>query len=97
MSEAHRTPTEHNQEDSMSTQFRVTRRQALLGATTLAIDPNQRWGVCPNQDVVYGIGAFDLGREPIVFQVPDFRGRFWVYALSGASLFNLWANMVWTT
>jgi hypothetical protein len=22
------------------------------------IDPNQHWGVCPNQDVVYGFGYF---------------------------------------
>jgi hypothetical protein len=45
------------------------------------IDPNQRWGVCPNQDVVYGFGYFGLDKEPIVFQVPDFVERFWVYAL----------------
>jgi hypothetical protein len=45
------------------------------------IDPNQRWGVCPNQDVVYGFGYFGLDKEPIVFQVPDFGERFWVYAL----------------
>jgi hypothetical protein len=40
------------------------------------IDPNQRWGVCPNQDVVYGFGYFGLDKEPIVFQVPDFGERF---------------------
>jgi hypothetical protein len=45
------------------------------------IDPNQHWGVCPNQDVVYGFGYFGLDKEPIVFQVPDFEERFWVYAL----------------
>ena len=36
---------------------------------------------CPNQDVVYAIGVFKLEKEPIVFQVPDFGDRFWVYAL----------------
>src|ERR1700745_233662 len=45
------------------------------------IDPSQHWGVCPNQDVVYGFGYFGLDKEPIVFQVPDFGERFWVYAL----------------
>jgi hypothetical protein len=45
------------------------------------IDPNQRWGVCPNQDVVYGFGYFGLDKDPIVFQVPDFGERFWVYAM----------------
>jgi hypothetical protein len=30
---------------------------------------------------VYGAGYFDLSREPIVFQVPDFGERFWVCAL----------------
>jgi hypothetical protein len=45
------------------------------------IDPNQHWVTCPNQDVVYGIGVFNLDKGPIVFQVPDFGDRFWVYAL----------------
>ena len=48
------------------------------------IDPNQHWGVCPNQDVVDGFGYFGLDKEPIVFQVPDFGDRFWVYALFDA-------------
>jgi len=48
------------------------------------IDPNQHWITCPNQDVVYGIGFFDLDKEPIVFQVPDFGDRFWVFALYDA-------------
>jgi hypothetical protein len=36
---------------------------------------------CPNQDVVYGSGFFALDDGPIVFQVPDFGDRFWVYPL----------------
>jgi hypothetical protein len=48
------------------------------------IAPNQRFIACPNQDVVYGAGFFDLDKGPIVFQVPDFGGRFWVYALYDA-------------
>jgi hypothetical protein len=42
--------------------------------------PNQRFIGCPNQDVVYGAGFFDLDNEPTVFQVPDFGDRFWVYS-----------------
>lgn len=34
---------------------------------------------CPNQDVVYGAGSIALDLEPVVLQVPDFGGRFWVY------------------
>jgi hypothetical protein len=45
------------------------------------IAPNQRFIACPNQDVVYGLGFFDLDAEPVVIQVPDFGDRFWVYAL----------------
>ena len=45
------------------------------------IAPNQRFIACPNQDVVYGLGFFDLDTEPVVIQVPDFGDRFWVYAL----------------
>jgi hypothetical protein len=48
------------------------------------VDPAQRFIACPNQDVVYGTGFFDLDKEPIVFQVPDFGERFWVYALYDA-------------
>lgn len=48
------------------------------------IAPNQRFIACPNQDVVYGTGFFTLDKEPIVFQVPDFGDRFWVYALYDA-------------
>ena len=39
---------------------------------------------CPNQDVVYGLGFLSLDKEPMVFQVPDFGDRFWVYALYDA-------------
>jgi hypothetical protein len=39
---------------------------------------------CPNQDVVYGTGFFALDKGPVVFQVPDFGDRFWVYALYDA-------------
>ena len=43
---------------------------------------DQHFIVCANQDVVYGFGFLDnLDSEPIVFQVPDFGDRFWVYAL----------------
>jgi len=45
------------------------------------ISPEQKSVACPNQDVVYGTGFFALDQGPIVFQVPDFGDRFWVYAL----------------
>lgn len=48
------------------------------------IKPEQTFVACPNQDVVYGAGYFALDKEPIVFQVPDFGDRFWVYALYDA-------------
>ena len=44
------------------------------------ISPNQTFIACPNQDVAYGAGWMTLDKEPIVFQVPDFADRFWVYA-----------------
>lgn len=43
------------------------------------IDPAERLVACPNQDVVYGAGSIALDLEPVVLQVPDFGGRFWVY------------------
>lgn len=43
------------------------------------IDPSERWVACPNQDVVYGAGIAALDEGPVVVQVPDFGGRFWVY------------------
>ena len=48
------------------------------------IKPEQTFVACPNQDVVYGAGYFALDEEPVVFQVPDFGDRFWVYALYDA-------------
>jgi len=48
------------------------------------ISPEEHFIACPNQDVVYGAGFFDLDKEPGVFQVPDFGDRFWVYALYDA-------------
>jgi hypothetical protein len=43
------------------------------------IDWRQRYIACPSQDLIYGFGILDLGREPVVVQVPDFGERFWVY------------------
>jgi hypothetical protein len=43
------------------------------------IGPRQRYITCPSQDLIYGFGILDLGREPVVVQVPDFGERFWVY------------------
>jgi len=43
------------------------------------VAPEERIVACPNQDVVYGFSVLDLGREPVVVQVPDFGDRFWVY------------------
>jgi hypothetical protein len=45
------------------------------------IEPSETFVTCPNQDVVYGLGFFELDSEPVVIQVPDFGTRFWVYAL----------------
>ena len=39
--------------------------------------PNQSFVACPNQDVAYGLGFFNLDEEPAVVQVPDFGDRFW--------------------
>jgi hypothetical protein len=36
---------------------------------------------CPNQDVIYGFGMFDLSETPVVIQVPDFGDRVWLYQL----------------
>lgn len=51
-----------------------------LGMLHDYLEPNQRFIACPNQDVVYGLGYFDLDAQPAVVQVPDFGDRFWVYA-----------------
>jgi len=46
------------------------------------MNAEQRFIATSNQDVVYGFGYLDnLDNEPIVFQVPDFGDRFYVYAL----------------
>jgi hypothetical protein len=45
------------------------------------IKPEERAVATPNQDVVYGFGIMALEKEPVVFQVPDFGDRFWVYQL----------------
>lgn len=45
------------------------------------VDPVERSVACPNQDVVYGIGALALDLAPVVVQVPDFGKRFWVYQI----------------
>lgn len=45
------------------------------------VQPDQNFVACPNQDVVYGAGFYSLDKEPVVFQVPDFGDRFWIYAL----------------
>ncbi|WP_206078550.1 DUF1254 domain-containing protein [Poseidonocella sp. HB161398] len=46
--------------------------------------PSETFVACPNQDVVYGLGFFDLNAQPVIVQVPDFGDRFWVYALYDA-------------
>jgi hypothetical protein len=43
------------------------------------VEPQERDVACPNQDVVYGGGVLALDLSPVVIQVPDFGGRFWVY------------------
>jgi hypothetical protein len=45
------------------------------------IKPEERAVATPNQDVVYGFGLLSLEKEPVVFQVPDFGKRFWIYQL----------------
>jgi hypothetical protein len=52
-----------------------------LAMLTGYISPDEHFIACPNQDVAYGAGFFDLDQEPAVIQVPDFGDRFWVYAL----------------
>jgi hypothetical protein len=57
---------------------------APLGQLSMLQDyltPDQKAVACPNQDVVYGIGFMRLDTEPVVVQIPDFEGRFWIYAI----------------
>jgi hypothetical protein len=42
------------------------------------VEPAERQGACPNQDVVYGAAVVALDLSPAVIQVPDFGKRFWV-------------------
>lgn len=55
--------------------------QGRLAMLNDYITPDETFVTCPNQDVVYGLGFFDLDSQPVVIQVPDFKGRFWVYAM----------------
>ncbi len=52
-----------------------------LSMLTDYIAPQERDVACPNQDVVYGSAVLNLEKEPVVIQVPDFKGRFWVYQI----------------
>jgi len=52
-----------------------------LGMLTDYIVPEERIVACPNQDVVYGVGALALDQSAVVIQVPDFNDRFWVYQI----------------
>ena len=45
------------------------------------IKPEERAVATPNQDTVYGFGIFALDKEPVVFQIPEFGQRYWVYQL----------------
>ena len=45
------------------------------------VDPTGRIVACPNQDVVYGQSMLSLDKDAVIVQVPDFKGRFWVYQI----------------
>ena len=45
------------------------------------IEPSERAGACPNQDVTCGQMVLSLDRDAVVIQVPDFGNRFWVYQI----------------
>jgi hypothetical protein len=51
----------------------------------------QRYITSPSQDLVYGFGIFDLGREPVVVQVPDFGNRYWVYQATDLRTDGFWS------
>lgn len=52
-----------------------------LSMLTDRISPKTTRVPCPNQDVIYGFGMFDLAADAVVVQVPHFGGRFWLYQL----------------
>lgn len=52
-----------------------------LAMLTDQIAPRTAVVPCPNRDVLYGFGVFDLAATPVVVQVPDFGPRFWLYQL----------------
>lgn len=46
------------------------------------IDAGERYVTCPNKDTVYGAGFQHVDTQPVVVQVPDFVGRFFVYQIA---------------
>lgn len=52
-----------------------------LAMLTDRVAPRTAIVPCPNQDVIYGFGIFDLMATPVVLQVPDFGDRYWLYQL----------------
>jgi hypothetical protein len=48
------------------------------------VDPSERSVGDPNQDVVYGLSYMDLGKEPVIVQVPEFGDRYWVIEVEDA-------------
>ena len=52
-----------------------------LSMLTDRISPRTARVPCPNQDVIYGFGMFDLAADAVVVQVPDFGRRFWLYQM----------------
>jgi hypothetical protein len=48
------------------------------------VDPSERPLGDPNQDVVYGLSYMDLGKEPVIVQVPEFGDRYWVIEVEDA-------------
>jgi len=51
-------------------------RRKKVCAGTHARTHGRRFGTCPNQEVVYGMGFYALDKEPVVLQVRDFGDRF---------------------
>jgi hypothetical protein len=48
------------------------------------VDPRERHLGDPNQDVLYGLSYLDLGKEPVVVQVPEFGDPYWVIEVEDA-------------